>query len=49
VVSKGLKRAWWCKAKDILDSPLIEVPNKAVARDEYFYDVPIDCFTEVLL
>ena len=49
VVSKGLKRAWWCEKKDILNSPLIEVPNKAVKSGEYFYDVSIDCFKEVLL
>ena len=49
VVSKGLKRAWWCNSEDIMKSPLVEVSNKAVPRDEYFYDVPIDCFKEVLL
>jgi hypothetical protein len=49
VVSKSLKRAWWCNTKDILDSPLVEVPNKAVKAGEYFYDVPKGCFTEVLL
>lgn len=49
VVSKSLKTIWWCKAKDILDSPLIEVKNKAVAEGEYFYDVPIKKFKKVRL
>ena len=49
VVSRGLKKAWWCRVDDILSSPLREVPNRAVATGEYFYDVPIDCFKEVLL
>lgn len=49
VVSRGLKKAWWCRVDDILKSPLKEVPNRAVATGEYFYDVPKDCFKEVLL
>jgi hypothetical protein len=49
VVSKGLKRAMWCDGKDIVASPLREVPNKAVKSGEYFYDVSIKCFKEVLL
>jgi hypothetical protein len=49
VVSKGLKRAWWCDTKEILASPLIEVKNKAVSEGEYFYDVPIHKFKEVEL
>ena len=44
VVSKSLKRAWWCKTEEILESPLIEVKNKAVPEGEYFYDVPVDKF-----
>lgn len=49
VVSKDLKTAIWCKGEDIVASPLREVPNKAVKSGEYFYDVPLDCFKEVLL
>lgn len=49
VVSRGLKKAWWCKVDDILNSPLIEVPNKAVATGEYFYDVEVTKFKEILL
>lgn len=41
VVSKNLKNIWYCKSRDILDSPLVEVKNKEVAEGEYFYDVPI--------
>lgn len=44
VVSKSLKKAWWCKTEEILESPLIEVKNKAVPEGEYFYDVPVDKF-----
>lgn len=42
VVSKSLKSMWYCKAKDILNSPLVEIKNKAVKEGEYFYDVPIE-------
>ena len=49
VVSKGLKKAWWCKTDDILNSPLVEVPNKDVKSGEYFYDVSISNFKEILL
>ena len=40
VVSKDLKKAWWCKVEEILSSPLVEVKNKEVPEGEYFYDVP---------
>lgn len=49
VVSKGLKKAMWCKGEDIIASPLREVPNKAVASGEYFYDVPKGFFKHILL
>ena len=49
VVSKSLKKAWWCNTKDILESPLVEVPNVEVKEGEYFYDVPKKKFKEVLL
>jgi hypothetical protein len=49
VVSKGLKKALWCEGESIVESPLREVPNKAVKAGEYFYDVPINKFKEVLL
>ena len=49
VVSKSLKRAWWCNTKDILESPLVEVPNVEVKKGEYFYDVPKKKFKEVIL
>ena len=40
VVTKEYTHAYWIRASKIKDCPLIEVPNRAVARDEYFYDVP---------
>lgn len=49
VVSKGLKKAWWCNTEVILDCPLIEVPNRAVQDGEYFYDVEVTKFKEIVL
>jgi hypothetical protein len=40
VVTRGYTHAYWIRAAKIKDCPLIEVPNTAVAKDEYFYDVP---------
>jgi hypothetical protein len=40
VVTKNLTHAYWIRASKIKDCPLVEVPNTAVAKDEYFYDVP---------
>jgi len=40
VVTRNLTHAYWIRANKIKDCPLIEVPNKAVANEEYFYDVP---------
>lgn len=40
VVTRDLTHAYWIRASKIKECPLIEVPNTAVARDEYFYDVP---------
>jgi hypothetical protein len=40
VVTKNLTHAYWIRANKIKECPLVEVPNKEVANDEYFYDVP---------
>jgi hypothetical protein len=40
VVTRDLTHAYWIRADKIKDCPVIEVPNTAVAREEYFYDVP---------
>ena len=40
VVTRNLTHAYWIRANKIKDCQLIEVPNKAVANEEYFYDVP---------
>lgn len=40
VVTKEYTHAYWIRADKIKDCPVIEVPNRAVANDEYFYDVP---------
>lgn len=46
-VTKSLKYGYWCKAADVLSSPVVEIKNKYVANNEYFYDVPINKFTLV--
>jgi len=40
VVTRNLTHAYWVRANKIKECPLIEVPNTAVAKDEYFYNVP---------
>lgn len=40
VVTRSYTHAYWIKAHKIKQSPLIEVPNTAVSKGEYFYDVP---------
>ncbi len=40
VVTKEYTHAYWIRADKIKNCPVIEVPNRAVANDEYFYDVP---------
>lgn len=47
VTTRDFKNAYWCTANDVISSPLIEVPNRAVKRNEYFYDVPIELFKYV--
>ena len=37
---RDLTHAYWIRADKIKDCLVIEVPNTAVAREEYFYDVP---------
>jgi len=44
VVTRDFKNAYWCKAEDVKAALLIEVPNRSVKREEYFYDVPITKF-----
>jgi hypothetical protein len=41
VVNQYRKWAYWIDTDKILKAPIIEVKNKAVAKDEYFYDVPV--------
>lgn len=44
VLTGDLSHAWWVKSSVVKSSPLIEVPNTAVAKDEWFYDVPRKLF-----
>ena len=45
VVNKQLDSILFCPAEEIRDCPLREIPNKAVAQGEYFYDVPFEKWT----
>lgn len=47
VVTRDFQNAYWCKVENVKKSPLIEVPNNSVKKDEFFYDVPITCFKYV--
>ena len=47
VVTRDFKNAYWCKAENIKESPVREIPNRAVSEKEFFYDVPIEHFTLV--
>ena len=44
VVNHYQKWAYWINSERIMESPVIEVKNRAVAKDEYFYDVPTDAW-----
>jgi len=47
VVNKPLNKLMWVRTDKVVDCPLEEVPNKIIKRDEFFYIVPIERFTEV--
>ena len=49
VINKSLSKAWYINVKEILISPLMEIPNRRIADGEYFYDVPKDKFVEIVL
>jgi hypothetical protein len=49
VTTHNAECAYWCNAEEVLGSPLIEVPNKYVQKNEFFYDVPIEIFRHVIL
>lgn len=41
VVTSDFANAYWTFSENIKTSPLKEIPNRAVAKNEWFYDVPI--------
>ena len=47
VVTRDFENAYWCDSEDVKTASLIEVPNRSVQHDEYFYDVPITKFQYV--
>tara|TARA_Y100000593_G_scaffold3233_1_gene6396 strand:- start:2073 stop:2510 length:438 start_codon:yes stop_codon:yes gene_type:complete len=44
VVNLKFNKVMFCSSDIIKQYKPIEIPNKAVANDEYFYDVPITCW-----
>ena len=46
-VTRDFKNAYWCTSKSVLESPVHEIPNRAVKEGEYFYDVPIEKFSYI--
>lgn len=47
VVSGDFKHGLYTNVENIKDSPRVEVKNTAVAKGEYFYDVPTEKWTYV--
>jgi len=45
VVNRGCDKIMFCPAEIIREYAPEEVPNRAVASGEYFYDVPLDKWT----
>jgi len=41
VVTYDFENAYWTTADQVKKAPLKEIPNRAVSKDEWFYDVPI--------
>jgi hypothetical protein len=48
-VTGDLSSAYWCQSDTVLRSPLVEVKNKYVSEQEYFYDVPVVDFSYATL
>jgi hypothetical protein len=42
VVTYDFQHGYWTNSKKIKNSTLLEVPNNSVAKDEWFYDVPLE-------
>ena len=42
VVTYDFQNAYWTTANEVQKAPLKEIPNRAVSKDEWFYDVPMD-------
>lgn len=49
VCGNSLEFGYYCTAKEVLSSPLVEVPNKYVRSNEHFYNVPLASFTQIRL
>ena len=42
IIRGDCKVAWKMDANIVKDSPVVEVPNRAVRKGEYFFKVPVD-------
>ena len=42
IIRKDCKQAWKMDGRVVQASPVVEVPNRAVPKGEYFYKVPLD-------
>lgn len=48
-VADDMEHGYWCKSAEIMRAPLVEVKNRYVGENEYFYDVPVEMFKYVRL
>jgi hypothetical protein len=49
VINRSLTKGWYTSVSEILASPLVEIPNRRIESDEYFYDVPKEKFIQIEL
>jgi hypothetical protein len=49
VMNTNRTHAFLVEGKDVLASPIKEVPNKYMYKGEYFYQIPIDKLTKIAL
>ena len=48
-VADDMEHGYWIKSSNIMNAPLVEIKNRYVGNDEYFYDVPVELFRYVRL
>jgi hypothetical protein len=45
-INEQLTHMYYCKAQTVLNSPLVNVPNKYVSNNEHFYNVHVNQLTK---